>query len=679
MRDESDFVGRSGTKPVLDGKTLSIPAIVASARYNSLVELDESQEVVDAVAASRKVIDDKLAAATSIYGVSTGFGGSADTRTDQYDALGAALLEHHHSGVISVTPAAPGDGEQPLPYDDQIATTTMPIPWVRAAIAVRVNSVIRGHSGVRWIVIEQMRELLNRNLTPLAPLRGSISACGDLTPLAYLAGAVIKHPHIRILTPEGKIIRASETDLPKIDMKPKEQLGIMNGTAFSAAVGALAVQDSLDLAALSLVCTALGTEALLGTQASHAPFIHEECRPHPGQVEAARVIFALLEGSKLATTGNEREVSIEKDAGTLRQDRYPLRTSAQYLGPQLEDILSAYATLNIECNSSTYHSTDNPLIDASTGHVHHGGNFQAMAVTNAMEKTRLALFHIGKIIFAQATELLNPAFNRGLPPSVAATDPSTNYHAKGLDIAAAAYVSELGFLANPVGTHVQSAEMHNQAVNSLALISARATMTAIDILNMLFATYIYILCQAIDLRGLHAEFEHTIPATLSSLFEKYFSGASVDGAMSLQREILSAIKASLEASSTQDAADRMAGAARAAALPLYTAFPSSAAVVPSFVEALREALLTSYTHLRMVYLKGTKNGAHCLGHTRLLYEFVRNDLGVRIHGLANLRGFKGEGVHGVGERSIGESVSLIYEAIRDRRLQDALVKVFSNK
>lgn len=85
-----------------------------------------------------------------------------------------------------------------------------------------------------------------------------------------LAGAVTKHPHIRILTPEGKVIRASETDLPKIDMKPKEQLGIMNGTAFSAAVGALAAQDSVDLAALSLVCT----------------FIHEECRPHPGQVRA---------------------------------------------------------------------------------------------------------------------------------------------------------------------------------------------------------------------------------------------------------------------------------------------------------------------------------------------------------------------------------------------------------
>lgn len=87
-----------------------------------------------------------------------------------------------------------------------------------------------------------------------------------------------------------------------------------------------------------------------------------------------------------------------------------------------------------------------------------------MHVTNAMEKTRLSLHHFGKLLFAQMTELLNPAFNRGLPPSVAATEPSLNYHAKALDIATAAYVSELGFLANPVSTHVQSAEMHNQSV-----------------------------------------------------------------------------------------------------------------------------------------------------------------------------------------------------------------------
>ena len=109
-------------------------------------------------------------------------------------------------------------------------------------------------------------------------------------------------------------------------------------------------------------------------------------------------------------------------------------------------------------------ATDNPLFDGETSTAHHGGNFQAMSVTNAMEKTRLAMHHIGKLLFAQCTELMNPSMNRGLPPNLAATDPSHNYFAKGIDIHTAAYVGELGYLASPVSTHVQSAEMHNQAV-----------------------------------------------------------------------------------------------------------------------------------------------------------------------------------------------------------------------
>lgn len=104
------------------------------------------------------------------------------------------------------------------------------------------------------------------------------------------------------------------------------------------------------------------------------------------------------------------------------------------------------------------------MVDGETGRVHNGGNFQAMAVTNAMEKTRLGLHHLGKLLFSQCTELVNPEMNRGLPPSLAATDPSLDYHCKGVDIASAAYVAELGYLANPVSSHSQSAEMHNQAV-----------------------------------------------------------------------------------------------------------------------------------------------------------------------------------------------------------------------
>ena len=164
-------------------------------------------------------------------------------------------------------------------------------------------------------------------------------------------------------------------------------------------------------------------------------------------------------------------------------------------------------------------ATDNPLVDGEKGEIHHGGNFQAMSVTNTMEKTRLSLHHLGKILFGQCAELINPAMNRGLPPSLAATDPSLDYHAKGIDIATAAYVAELGYLANPVSTHIQSAEMHNQAVkyvlhfiivddvmlihfSSLALISARATINSLEVLSILISSYLYALCQGLTLNFL---------------------------------------------------------------------------------------------------------------------------------------------------------------------------------
>jgi phenylalanine ammonia-lyase len=101
-----------------------------------------------------------------------------------------------------------------------------------------------------------------------------------------------------------------------------------------------------------------------------------------------------------------------------------------------------------------------------------------------MEKMRLSLAHQGKVIFAQFTEMLNPYLNHGLPPSAAATDPSLNYYAKGLDIAAAAYVAELNYLANPVSVHSVAAEMMNQSINSLALINARMTGSALDVLSL---------------------------------------------------------------------------------------------------------------------------------------------------------------------------------------------------
>ncbi|KZV83813.1 phenylalanine ammonium lyase [Exidia glandulosa HHB12029] len=665
---------RRAKQPVsVDGRSLSVPALVVIARYDAEVKLDDRPDVKDAVLASRKALEDKLKSNTSIYGVSTGFGGSANTRTSHFNALGASLLQHHHSGIL---PLPNSQADLPLPLGDDYASLSMPVSWVRGAMVVRMNSLARGHSGVRWETVEQLGELVNRGVTPLVPLRGSISASGDLTPLAYVAGAISGHPHIRVRTrTPGEIVRASDPKLglPPLRLQDKENLGIMNGTAFSAALGALAVHESVQLALLAQVCTALGTEALLGTQASHVPFIHDVCRPHPGQVECARTIHELLEGSGLATTGAvEKEVTIQEDGGHLRQDRYPLRTAAQYLGPWTEDILAAHATVTLECNTTT----DNPLIDGTTGHVHHGGNFQAMAVTSAMEKTRLALFHVGKLLFAQLTELLNPLLNNGLPPSVAASEPSTDYHAKGLDINAASYVSEMGYLANPVSTHVQSAEMHNQAVNSLAFISARQTLTAIDVLSMLVSTYLYVLCQAIDIRVLQAEFSRPLPDILDSLLVSHFS---ISSDPALIRDLKQAIHGALLTSSTQDTHERMLHVAEASSLPLYR-LGLPAVAVQAFVTDLSATLETRYNALRLDFLAGARGEltrVYMAPKTRKMYTFIREELGISMHGLVNSNGFLGKnGETDFGERSVGESVSVIYDAIRSGRVEKVLAGIF---
>ena len=210
----------------------------------------------------------------------------------------------------------------------------------------------------------------------------------DLSPLSYVAGTLVGNPSIRVYStppsppsdftkPRRRIVSSrhafAEHSLSHVTFEAKEHLGLLNGTAFSAAVASLALQDSVHLNILALVATAMGTEALLGNQGmviltvtllklsltrmhrlsgSHAPFIHAIARPHSGQVEAAAIIHSLLEGSSFAAIGEEKEMSITEDTGKLRQDRYALRTSPQWLGPQMEDILSAVKQIEIECNTS---------------------------------------------------------------------------------------------------------------------------------------------------------------------------------------------------------------------------------------------------------------------------------------------------------------------------------------
>ncbi|KAI1145433.1 Phenylalanine/histidine ammonia-lyase [Nemania diffusa] len=535
----------------VSGHDLTIADVVAVSRH--LAQIDLTPESVDAIETCSKIISQKVAEGEVIYGVNTGFGGSADARSNDVERVQQSLISHLTCGIVSdgkQKPAAvhtnggsngytnghtngshtngshtngntnghangtrtngktnghsssAATWESSLPLNDPLAATCMPESWARASMLIRLNSLAGGASGIRLDIAESLVALLNKDVVPRIPIRGSISASGDLSSLAWVCalmqGKTSATAFVGYRDEARRVVRAdtalSEAGIMPITLHAKEGLAIVNGTAVSCAVGALAAHESLRLVALSQVLTSMSVEALRGSDESFEPFI-AKIRPHPGQVDSAKSIKAFLSGSKLLNRHDSRNVA------TLRQDRYSLRTASQWIGPVLEDLCLAYDQLTIELNSVT----DNPLIDPDTRRVYHGGNFQARAVTSAVEKLRQGLQSIGRMLFTQCTEMINPAYSWGLPPNLCSDDPNNSFLFKGLDVVIAALTSELGFLANPVGSHVQTAEMGNQSLNSLALVSARYTLEAVDVLSQISSAHLLALCQALDLRAIEIE------------------------------------------------------------------------------------------------------------------------------------------------------------------------------
>ncbi|KAL2061908.1 hypothetical protein VTL71DRAFT_7286, partial [Oculimacula yallundae] len=556
----------------------------------------------------------------------------------------------------------------------------MPESWVRGAMLVRCNSLLRGHSAVRLDIIRSILKLLEHDLIPLVPLRGSISASGDLCPLSYIAGTLEGNPDVRVWCGSGKARSLVPADqalksagLPPVQFGPKEILGILNGTAFSVSVASLAHHQAEILAILSQILTAMGVEALMGTSESFDPFI-AAVRPHPGQSEVASNVRGFLEGSQLARFSHTSCEADSSGSGHLRQDRYALRTSSQWLGPGLEDMELSRRQLEVELNSST----DNPLIDAASKQVHHGGNFQALSVTSSTEKTRSALEKIGRLLFAQGSELLNNTVAHNLPPNLAVDEPSLSYTMKGVDINMASYMSELSYIATPVSNHVLSAEMNNQSLNSLALVSARYTHTAVDLLTLMSSAYLYCLCQALDLRAMDARFMAKVKPQVEDLTKETFGDtlSSVEHAK-LQVSIWKIIQDSLATSTSRDSSERFPIVAKSvqhlaveclAASSSYP--PTSLDKVTTWTDNLAEVLKTTFLTNRVAYLANPDASPYLGQASKVMYAFVRNELGVPMH-----RGIVDHPTFGDGgseekskKRNTGSRISSIYQAVKDGRI-----------
>ncbi|OQE46492.1 hypothetical protein PENCOP_c001G06567 [Penicillium coprophilum] len=660
----------SASVVTLDGEpeSLQVAHIVAVARLSVDASILQSDPIVTRVQESIATLDLHLNNGEVIYGVNTGCGGNANTRTRKLNLLQKAFLQHHQSGILISLPER-GNNSYTMPHD--ASHHALPREIVRGTMLLRCNSLLRGHSAVRMEAIELLAQALNLGITPLIPLRGSISASGDLSPLAYLGGLIEGSPDIFVQVGQGfpsngKTVKQVEVmsaanalrraNITPLTLRAKEGLGIMNGTAPSAAAAALTLHDVNNLTVLTQVLTAMATEALLGSVDNYDDFI-SQCRPHPGQIEVARNISGLLAGTMLAERTN-----IHRQG--LAQDRYALRTAPQWLGPVIEDLLLANRQVTTELNSTT----DNPLIDVAQDRFHHGGNFQAASITSAMEKAKTALVMLGRLLVSQCQEVINPNLNKGLPPNLCFDDPSISFTCKGIDINMSAYFSELAFLGNSVVSHVHVADMNNQSVNSLALIACRYVKEGVDIVTMMCAAHLYVLCQALDLRAMTLDLFATVKVALHDLYQEIWCAGEIPDFDTLWVAITESWDAHNDSDEIGTRCEKVAADSAHCAVDQITTSESSLPfnslkLFPKWRVGVASLLKKVHEETRHQFLIRQSTPDYLATSTKEIYLWVRETLHVPLH--QGLVDHPGDSDDAKNNKTIGTRVSVIYTAIRD--------------
>jgi histidine ammonia-lyase len=452
----------------LNGNDLTLEAVreVAAERRPVILSAD-AREAVDR---ARGIVDEIVVSDKLAYAITTGVGKLSDIRIvgEQIRELQVNLVRSHAVGV--------GD---PLSISE-----------TRAMMVLRANSLAKGYSGVRAVVIDTLCEMLNRGVTPFVPSQGSVGASGDLAPLAHLALALIG---------EGECVDAagqrfpSEEALKEQQIKPlvleaKESISLINGTQAMLAVGTLAQLAAETLVDSADVLGGLSCDALQGTDAAFDERIHK-ARPHAGQMKSAANLRKMLEGSQIRESHR---------ACSRVQDAYSLRCIPQVHGAVRDTLAHCREVFEIEANSAV----DNPLVFVTDGKNHagdviSGGNFHGEPLAFALDFLAIALAALAGISERRIERMVNPALSEGLPPFLAQSA-GLNSGFMMAQVTAAALVSENKVQAHPASVDSITTSGNKEDFVSMGMTAANKLKRIVENTRNVLAIEAMAVAQAID-------------------------------------------------------------------------------------------------------------------------------------------------------------------------------------
>lgn len=455
----------------LDGTTLTPAEVERIATNHADVQI--SEDAWQKVKTARNVVDGILERGETVYGINTGFGALVHERISPEDLaqLQTNLVRSHATGL--------GDA--------------MTRDSVRAMMAVRINSLVKGHSGVHPDVLEQLIQFLNKDIVPYVPRIGSLGASGDLAPLSHMALALLGEGHV--LSDDGKPLPTRdvlvENGLIGIKLRAKDGLSLINGTSQMLAFMTLAERRLNSLLPLAdfILCTSM--EARKASVMPSDERVHA-ARPHPGQLLAAKRIRTLMEHSPI----------MESHSNCDRvQDAYSFRCAPQVHGAVLQRYQTMSETLDIELNSAT----DNPLIfpdpqNPGPHEVISQGNFHGEVIALAADSMAAALFELGSISERRIDQMLDPA--RSELPAFLAKNSGLESGLMIVQYVAGASLAELHGHATPRAAFSTSTSAGQEDHVSMGATAAWNLLEATQRLSEVLACELFVACEALEFEPL---------------------------------------------------------------------------------------------------------------------------------------------------------------------------------